>query len=39
LDNEMFTNSFQTVNHKKIIHGIQQLYIIGKVTIIYYLIS
>ena len=31
----MFTNSFQTANHKKIIHGVQQLYIIGIVTIIY----
>jgi hypothetical protein len=31
MDNEMFINSFQTASHKKVIHGIQQLYIIGNI--------
>lgn len=30
LEEETFANTFQNVHHKKVIHGIQQLYIIGK---------
>lgn len=38
MDNEMFINSFQTASHKKVIHGIQQLYIIGnKLFLFFYL--
>ena len=34
LEEDTFVNTFQNVHHKKIIHGIQQLYIIGKFTLL-----
>jgi len=31
-DDTSFTNSFQSTTHKKVILGVQQLYIIGNIT-------